>query len=100
MSFRTRLALVAAVAVALAVVVASAVVFVVVRGPAARRKSTTTCASRADARSSGRAGARASAPTARFYLERRAGCSAAVGYVQVVAADGRRPDRRRRVRFR
>jgi two-component system, OmpR family, sensor histidine kinase MprB len=85
MSFRTRLALVSAAAVALAVVLASVVVYVVVRN---QLRGTVDEALRDRAAELSRFPLRAFQAGDRAFLERGPVLGGATGYIQVVTADG------------
>jgi two-component system sensor histidine kinase MprB len=85
MSFRARLALVAAAAVALAVVLASVVVYVVVRN---QLRGTVDAALRDRAAEISRTPLHAFRDGDQAFLERGPGLGEAPGYVQVVTSDG------------
>jgi two-component system sensor histidine kinase MprB len=85
MSFRTRLAIVAAAAVALAVVLASAVVYIVVRN---QLRGTVDAALKGRATEISRTPLRAFREGDRAFLEHEPGLGGAPGYIQVVQADG------------
>ena len=92
MSFRARLALVAAAAVALAVVLASVVVYVVVRD---QLRAPVDDSLKGRAADISRVPLRAFQAGDRAFLERGPGLGGAPGYIQVVTSDGdaiRAPD--------